>query len=306
MGESESPISARHRPVLLTEVVERLLVKPGELYIDGTLGQAGHARGIAQRGGKVLGIDANRATLVWTKSYLSGQKSDWASRITPVLGNFADIDKIAGEYLFAGVSGIIFDLGLSTFELESSGLGFSFNRNEPLDMRLDPTAQKSTASDLINGSTAGELYHILLKYGEEREAKGIVSAIIRGRGQKRIETTRDLVSLIESAYQSKGERYILNKHLAKIFQALRIAVNNELENLRISLPKALALLKPGGRLCVISFHSLEDRVVKKFFIEGQKKGGGKLIVDKPQTARRREIEENRSARSAKLRIFEKI
>lgn len=304
MTGNDVEVRAIHRPVLLREVLDGLRVRAGERYIDATLGQAGHSLEIARRGAEVLGIEANPKSFDWVKKFLSAQAGDLAGRVDAVLGNFINIGEIARGKGFEEVDGILFDLGLSTFELESSGLGFSYSRDEPLDMRLNQLESTETAADLVNQLEANELYRVLTKYGEERDAKKIVRAILEGRRHKKIETTFSLVSLIDSALQSNGSKE-LNNHRAKVFQALRIAVNRELENLQAALPQALGLIREGGRLCVISFHSLEDRIVKNFFRENQNAGRGKLVVEKPLTPGRLEVEENYSARSAKLRIFEK-
>lgn len=308
MKQGEASQTAVHKAVLLDEVIDYLDVSPGKRYIDATLGQAGHALEMARHGGEVLGIEANQKTFDWVNQFLSNQNEDLKRQIKVVLGNFVDLDRIARNQGFSSVDGILFDLGLSTLELRNGGLGFSFLTNEPLDMRLDQDAQTKAAADLVNRGDARELYRILIKYGEERDAHKIVGSIIKGRKLRKIETTFDLVSLIDSAYQSKSskdERRELKNHRAKVFQALRIAVNRELENLQVALPKAFGLIRKGGRLCVITFHSLEDRVVKNYFRESQRMGRGKLVVEKPLTPGRLEIEENYSARSAKLRILEK-
>lgn len=298
--KTEIPI---HKAVLLNEVINFLEIAPGKKYIDATLGQAGHSLEIAHRGGVVLGIDANPKTLDWVSEFLSSQKEDLRAQIKVVLGNFVNIDQIAREQGFEGVDGILFDLGLSTFELKNSGLGLSFMLNEVLDMRLNQNQSLASAADLVNRNSPEELYHVLTKYGEERDAHKIVEAIVKGRRRQKIKTTFDLAVLIESAYQSNSRSH---DHLAKVFQALRIVVNGELENLEASLPKAFNLLKSGGRLEVVSFHSLEDRRVKIFFNDVIERGLGRAIVKNPVRASRQELEDNYSARSAKLRAVQKI
>ena len=296
-----------HKSVLLKEVLDFLKIEPGAKYVDATLGQAGHSLEIARMGGLVLGIEANPQTLSWAEGYLNTLKDpELTNRIKSVRGNFRDLARIAAGSGFNGAHGVLFDLGLSTFELKESGLGLSFLKDEPLDMRFDPESQEVTAAGLINSLDKGELYGIFIKFGEERDAERIVSAIVRGRRIKKIETSCDLVALIDSAYQPKLPGHGLTGHLAKVFQALRIAVNEELESLKDALPQAFEVLQSGGRVCVISFHSLEDRIVKETFNRWAEEGLGTVLSKRPVAAGEKELKENRSGRSAKLRMFEKL
>lgn len=296
-----------HKSVLLKEVLGYLQIKPGEKYVDATLGQAGHSLEIAKAGGLVLGIEENVQTLNWVRSCLNNLGDDsLKNRIKTVLGNFKNLEEIASEYDFSLVHGVLFDLGLSTYELKQSGLGFTFLKDEPLDMRINSDPQGMSAAELINSFEKEELYGVFTKFGEERDAERIVSAIVRGRRIKKIKSSLDLVSLIDSAYQPKLEGRALNKHLAKVFQSLRIVVNDELGSIRQALPQALEILKSGGRVCVISFHSLEDRIVKESFSRWQGRGFGKSVNKRPVIPGREGLKSNPAGRSAKMRVFEKL
>lgn len=274
-----------HKPVLLKEVIEYLDPKPGENFIDCTFGEGGHAKEIEKKiapGGKLLGIDAD-----------PGQPA-------PVHGSYVDIDAIANKQDFGPVHGILADLGYSSYHIEASGRGFSFLSNEPLDMRYDTTSTV-TAADIVNTWSEDELVKIFEEYGEEKFSKKIVKEIIEQRKKEKIETTFDLKNIIESVVLRKEKIH----PATRVFQALRIATNQELENLKIFLPKAIALLASGGRLAVISFHSLEDRMVKHFFQEKVKEGIVKILTKKPIGASQEEIVQNPRARSAKLRAIKK-
>ncbi|MCL5113679.1 MAG: 16S rRNA (cytosine(1402)-N(4))-methyltransferase RsmH [Patescibacteria group bacterium] len=297
-----------HVPVLLREVIDFLQVKKGKKYIDATIGGGGHSLEILKRGGKVLGIDCDQEAI----DYVNNQRlknKDW-EELTLIFGNFKDIDKIALLKGFDKVTGIIFDLGVSSYQLEKAQRGFSFQKAGPLDMRMDASGAsgKVKAADLVNALTKGELYALFSKLGEERRASAISSAIVRARGIKPIESTRELAEVVQSAYGQKldqtsaFERQLINK---RIFQALRIAVNDELNNLRQALPKAIDLLEKNGRLLVISFHSLEDKIVKQSFIEFDRLNKGKIITKKPIGPSKDEMKKNRKSKSSKLRVFEK-
>lgn len=266
-----------HIPVLLNEVVAALEIKPGEKYIDCTYGGGGHFRAIQQAGGIVLGIDQDPEAQA------------------PVHGNFAHLKEIADMAGFHPVSGILFDLGVSSHQLETDYRGFSFRRGglSKLDMRMDQTAGL-TAADLINAGSEKELANLFFKYGEERESRKIAKAIVLNRP---IETTNDLAEIILKARLARraGRGKDRTHPATRVFQALRIAVNDELASLEEALPQALELLKPGGKLAVISFHSLEDRKVKNFM--------KKSLLIRPSLE---EIKINPRARSGKLRIMEKI
>ena len=274
-----------HKSVLLKETIAGLRVEKNEKYIDATLGGGGHSFEILRLGGIVLGIDVDKDAIAYVKS----KKPE---SLTLARGNFRDIDKIALLNNFGKVAGIIFDLGVSSHQIDSVTRGFSFQNEGPLDMRMDRELGVR-ALDLIKILTKGELSEIFTKFGEETRAWAISNAIVRARSIKPIETTTDLAKIV-LAIGGKSK---------KVFQALRIAVNDELNSILEALPKALGLLKENGRLCVISFHSLEDRIVKKKFLEFEEKGMGRIITKKPIIPTEDEIEGNKRARSAKLRIF---
>ncbi len=292
-----------HKSVFLAEAIDALNIKPNEKYIDATLGGGGHAKKILELGGEVLGIDVDKDAIENIESEIKNQNSkikNW-ERLKLVRGNFRDIDRIArlnnlpaGRQGFEKVAGIIFDLGVSSHQIDNPARGFSFQNEGPLDMRMDQELGVR-ALDLIKILTKGELNEIFTKLGEESRSWAISDAIVRARSIKPIETTGDLAKIVfKIAGQSK-----------KVFQALRIAINDELNALSQALPKAVKLLKKDGRLCVISFHSLEDRIVKRKFIEFEKNGFGKIITDKPIVPSVEEKKANKRSRSAKLRIFEK-
>ncbi len=276
-----------HKPVLLKETIEGLRIENGRKYIDATLGGGGHSFEILKLGGAVLGIDVDKDALEFVKRFKP-------ENLTLARGNFRDIDKIALLNNFDKVAGIIFDLGVSSHQIDDPARGFSFQNEGPLDMRMDQELGVR-ALDLIKILTKGELNEIFTKFGEEIRAWEISDAIVRARSVKPIETTKDLAKIVfAKSGQSK-----------KIFQALRIIVNDELNAVAEALPKALKLLGESKRLCVISFHSLEDRIVKKKFLEFEEKNMGRIITDKPIIPTAEEIEKNSRSRSAKLRIFEK-
>ena len=290
-----------HKSVLLKESLDLLKVREGGRYIDATLGQAGHALEIVERGGEVLGIEANVETLKWLKSYFQEEAVEAKARkMKVILGNFADLEKLARANGFVEVDGIIFDLGLSTFLLRGVGRGFSYRGREPLDMRFNPTGTE-TAANILNTYSEREIYEIFTKFGEERGAGRLARALVRARGLKKFETTEDLADLVETAFQPMEG----SAHLAQVFQALRIVVNGELESLGLGLEDAQGLLKKGGRLAVISYHSLEDRLVKRLFLKWQGKGWGQVVGKGVITPSPREVEFNRAARSSKLRAYEK-
>jgi len=294
-----------HEPVLLQEVLDGLRVRPEEEYIDATLGGGGHTSGILKLGGVVLGLDVDDEALKYVEKRFKKQISN--SKLTLAKRNFRDIDKIVLEKNFVEVAGIIFDLGLSSHQINSPKRGFSFQKEGPLDMRMDQDLGVR-ALDLIKILSKGELNEIFTKFGEESHAWIISNAIVRARDLKEIKTTKNLVYVVKNELRRKGlkTREAEANCNRKIFQALRIAVNDELKTLDEALPKALQLLKKDGKLCVISFHSLEDRIVKKKFLEFEDKKMGKIITKKPIIPTQKEIRGNSRSGSAKLRIFEKI
>lgn len=305
-----------HQPVLLKEVVKYLLIKPGEKYIDATVGGGGHAKAILKLKGRVLGIDCDPEAIEAARKNLSTAcPTSWQlvqgkamCRLVRgkvmcrlVHGNFARLKKIAQENDFFEVAGILFDLGVSAHQLETSRRGFSFNLDGPLDMRMDPSL-KVTAADLVNGLNKGELEKLFSKLGEEPEARWIATVVCQAREMRRIETTKQLAEIIIQAKRQKGFQI----HPAtRCFQALRIAVNDELNNLKKALFQALTLLKPRGRLVVISFHSGEDRIVKRFLKEAKENNQMEILTVKPVRPSQEEKTQNPRSRSAKLRVGEK-
>ncbi len=286
-----------HVPVLLKETLEFLNVRPGEKYIDATLGGGGHTWAIIHAGGKVLGIDQDKEALEYVKSNPEFPVPN--SRLVITYGNFAHLKEIAAEANFSQVAGILLDLGLSGYQVESAGRGFSFRQDAPLDMRMDQTVETATAADLLNGLGREELAKLFRVYGEEPFAQALARAIVRQRKTGKITTTAQLAEIVSRVV---GKRQGKIHPATLVFQALRIAVNDEINCLKAVLPQAQELLKKDGRLVVISFHSLEDRIVKDYF-RGQ--AVLKVLTEKPLAATPEEIRINPRARSAKLRAAEK-
>ncbi|HUT96054.1 MAG TPA: 16S rRNA (cytosine(1402)-N(4))-methyltransferase RsmH [Candidatus Paceibacterota bacterium] len=284
-----------HKSVLLKEVIEYLNPQPGQNFIDCTIGDAGHSSVILEKtkpDGKVLGIDIDYESLKRIKA-IEG--------FVLVGGNFKDLKRIAEENNFNKIDGILFDLGLSSWQIEESGKGFTFKKDEPLTMILNG-GQVVTAQEIINTWPEESLLEIFKKYGEERFARKIVQKIVRQRGLSPIKTTLQLFEIIKrSIPYSKTRRGNITRVAARIFQALRIVVNDELENLKKGLEQALQILNKEGRIVVVSFHSLEDGVVKRFFKEKEKQGILRILTKKPITAGKAENEVNPRSRSAKLR-----
>ncbi|MCS7092846.1 MAG: 16S rRNA (cytosine(1402)-N(4))-methyltransferase RsmH [Patescibacteria group bacterium] len=273
-----------HHPVLLDQVMDRLMVRSGGRYIDATFGEGGHSQEILRRGGIVLGIDLDPDQV--KRAINQKILHQFGDSLKLVKGNFAEIDKIAVNNQFFMVDGVIFDLGLSMGQLENSGRGFSYKKtNEVLDMRLDPD-QTLTALELIKKTSVEELENIFSRFGEEVNSRKIALSIVRLR--KKIACVGDLILAIDQALG-----YSSQKTYARVFQALRIVVNNELENLKKGLQRALKLVKKGGRIVVISFQSLEDRIVKKFIRDNQL-----ILIDKKPISGLFSYE-----RSAKLRTI---
>jgi len=285
-----------HKPVLVKEVLEYLDPKPGENFIDCTFGFGGHSLAILERNlpdGKVLGIEQDKEVLELALKN---------KRLILIKNNFKNLKKIVKKYEFNRVSGILFDLGISSWHFDKSNRGFSFQINEPLEMNC--SENDLNAQEIINQWPEQELARIFKEYGEERFPGRIARVICEQRSKKQIKTTKQLVDIIEQAIPRK-HRYKKIHFATKVFQALRIAVNDELNNLEKALPQALDILEPGGRLVVISFHSLEDRIVKHFFKEEFKKNHLKILTKKPITPSEQEIDLNPRSRSAKLRAAEK-
>ncbi len=306
-----------HVSVLLNEAVEGLNVRPDGIYLDGTLGGAGHSAEIAKRltTGKLIGVDRDPKALAAAGERLA----PWAERVKLVHGNFRELETILDSLGIPAVDGVLLDLGVSSPQLDEASRGFSYMADAPLDMRMNPE-DALTAWELVNTWPREELRRILFAYGEERYAPLIAAAMERRRAQAPIETTLELAEVIRSAMPQKALRE--KQHPAKrSFQAIRIAVNDELGAVDSVMGQAIRRLKPGGRLAVITFHSLEDRIVKNAMAEAAKgctcppefpvcvcgkKPTVRLIARKPITAGEEELEANPRARSAKLRVCEKI
>ncbi len=310
-------MSFHHVTVLLNESVDALNVRPDGVYLDGTLGGGGHSFEIARRltTGRLIGVDRDPKAL----QAASERLASFADRFTPVHANFSDLPRILRELGIPGVDGMLFDLGVSSPQLDEASRGFSYMADAPLDMRMDPT-DALTAREIVNTWSQEELRRILFTYGEERYAPMIAAAIVRRRADRPIETTLELVDVIRSAMPSKALRE--KQHPAKrSFQAIRIAVNDELTAVDRMMQSAVDLLNPGGRLAVITFHSLEDRIVKNAMAEAARgcicppefpvcvcgrKPKVRIITKKPVTAPEEELNDNPRARSAKLRVAERI
>jgi 16S rRNA (cytosine1402-N4)-methyltransferase len=297
----------KHVPVLLSEVLAGLAPHSGGRYVDGTLGGGSHAAAVLDASapdGRLLGIDADPAALAAAGARLAA----FGERARLVHGNFREIGRLAREHGFDGVDGLLLDLGVSSHQLDTPERGFSFAADAPLDMRLDPTAG-ATAADLVNETPEGELADLIYRYGEERGSRRVARFIAEARRKRPIETTGELAELVARAL---GGRHGKLHPATRTFQALRIAVNRELESLELALPQAVDLLAPVGRLAVISFHSLEDRIVKLFFRSESGYGGSEqparlqIITKKPIEAGEQEARANPRSRSAKLRIAERV
>lgn len=308
----------QHKSVLLQECIDALDIRPDGIYLDGTLGGAGHSSQIARRlteGGRLIGVDRDRTALAAAKERLA----PYADRVTLVHSNFAEIDAILDSLGIPAVDGMLFDLGVSSPQLDDASRGFSYMADAPLDMRMDKD-DVLTAGEVVNTWPQGELRRILYDYGEERYAPQIAAAICRAREKAPIETTLELVDIIRSAMPAQALRE--KQHPAKrSFQAIRIAVNDELGAVSRMMQAAVGRLNPGGRLAVITFHSLEDRIVKSEMQQAArgctcppefpvcvcgKKPLVKLVTRKPIVSGPAELEENPRARSAKLRVAEKL
>lgn len=293
--------SSVHKTVLLNETIEGLNLSKGSVVLDATFGGGGHSSEICRRyeGIKIIALDQDESAFKKAKHKFK----DLRCNLVLINSNFRDMDKVVDTPL----DGIIFDLGLSSDQLENSGRGFSFLKDEPLlmTMKEKPEPADTTAGDIVNTWEEENLANIFYGYGEERFSKKIAKTIIEKRKEKEIKTTVDLVNIIKEAVPGPYRRGKI--HFAtRTFQALRIAVNDELQSLTAGLEKGFSMLKGGGRMAVISFHSLEDRIVKRFFKEKVLEKKALLINKKPTTASEEELKINNRARSAKLRILEKI
>lgn len=304
-----------HKSVMLTECIEGLKIKPDGIYVDGTMGGAGHSKEIANRiskNGLLIGIDRDEEAICVAKERLKEFPN-----VKFIHDNHDNIKEILEQLEIDAVDGILLDLGVSSYQLDERERGFSYIGNGVLDMRMDKT-QKLTAKDVVNNYTEQDLAKIIFEYGEEKFSRPIARKIVEHRNQKQIETTEELVNIIEEVLpRRKGEG-----HPAKrTFQAIRIEVNNEIKPLYDTVINSINALKPGGRLCILTFHSLEDRAVKNAYADSVGKcicppglpycvcgavSKGKIITKKPLLPSKKEIEENSRSKSAKLRIFEKI
>ena len=298
-----------HKPVLLKETIHYLDPKEGETIIDTTVNGGGHAREILKAmnwKGRVVGIDQDAEVLEKLASEV--KERGWEKNIILINGNFRDLDRLLAHYKIKEADGILFDLGMSSNQLELSGRGFSFQRNEPLVMTFKSSIAPSdlTARDIVNKWSEKDIAEILRKYGEERFAGRIARGIVEARQRREIRTTFDLVEIVARSVPASYRRNPYRHFCTKTFQALRIAVNDELAAFEEGLKKAWEHLKPGGRAVVISFHSLEDRIAKNFFREKRNEGEAEILTRKPLEPSEEEKNLNPRARSAKLRAAKKI
>ena len=306
-----------HVSVLLDEVIEGLNIKPDGIYVDGTLGGAGHSSEIAKRltaGGRLIGIDRDKSAIAAASNRLEPYKD----RVTIVRDNYLNTLDILEELGIDRIDGMLLDLGVSSYQFDEGERGFSYREDAPLDMRMDQR-DELTAFTVVNEYTENELFRLIRDYGEDQFAKNIAKHIVRNRAVKPIETTLELAEIIKAAIPAKFRE---KGHPAKkTFQAIRIEVNSELDILKNSINGLIDALKPGGRLCIISFHSLEDKIVKNAFRIAEnpcicpkefpvcvcgRKSKGRVVTRKAITASEGELENNNRAHSAKLRIFERI
>lgn len=307
----------KHTSVLLEETIEHLQIKPEGIYVDGTLGGGGHSCRIASKlkgAGRLIGIDQDMAAIEAAGVRLR----QYEDRVTLIHDNYRNAGPALERLRINRVDGIVLDLGVSSFQLDNADRGFSYKYDTPLDMRMD-TRQSLTAADILNRYTETELYHIIRDYGEEQFAKNIAKHIVNARADKPIETTGELNEIIKAAIPAKMRA--TGGHPSKrTFQAIRIECNRELEVLKDSLDDFIEMLKPEGRLCIITFHSLEDRIVKTAFRRNEnpctcppdfpvcvcgRVSKGRVITRKPILPSSKELTDNKRAKSAKLRVFEK-
>ena len=306
----------KHKSVLLNETIDGLNIKPDGIYVDGTLGGGGHAYEVCRRlgeKGSIIGIDQDAAAI----EAASARLKDFGEKVTIVRSNYCDMKSKLHELGIDKVDGIVLDLGVSSYQLDTAERGFSYREDAPLDMRMD-TRQKMTARDIVNDYTEADLYRVIRDYGEDKFAKNIAKHIVQARAVKPVETTAELSEIIRASIPMKFQKK--SGHPAKrTFQAIRIELNRELDVLRDSLDDMIDLLNPGGRLCIITFHSLEDRIVKSAYRQKEnpctcppdfpvcvcgKKSKGSIITKKPILPSEEELEYNSRSKSAKLRIFE--
>ncbi len=309
----------KHKSVLLEETIEYLKIHPDGIYVDGTLGGGGHAYEVCRRlseKGRFIGIDQDADAI----KAAAGRLSEFEDRVQIIRSNYCEMQEALAERGITKVDGIVLDLGVSSYQLDDPARGFTYRAMDaPLDMRMD-TRQNFTAKELINTYSEQELYRVIRNYGEDKFAKNIAKHIVMARKEKEIETTGELTEIVKAAIPAKVR--MSGGHPAKrTFQAIRIELNRELEVLQDSLEDMIHLLNPGGRLCIITFHSLEDRVVKNIYKKSEnpctcpsdfpvcvcgKKPLGKAVTRKPVTPSEEEMEHNPRSKSAKLRVFERI
>lgn len=307
----------KHKSVLLEETIENLNIKPDGIYVDGTLGGGGHSYEIAKRltaGGRLIGIDQDADAIKAATDRLK----EFADRVTIVRNNYCNIADVLDELGIVKVDGIILDLGVSSYQLDTAERGFTYNVDAPLDMRMDQR-QQITAKDIVNTYSEFDLYRIIRDYGEDKFAKNIAKHIVMERGKHPIETTGQLNEVIRRAIPMKFQK--TSGHPSKrTFQAIRIELNRELDVLRETLDDMIDMLNPGGRICIITFHSLEDRIVKSAFRKNENPctcpshfpvcvcgniSKGTVITRKPILPSEEELMYNSRSKSAKLRIFER-
>ena len=307
----------RHYSVMLQETVDELCVRPGGVYVDGTLGGGGHAYEVCKRlkgSGHFYGIDQDEAAIRAAGERLSG----FGSLVTVIRSNYCRMKEELNALGVECADGILLDLGVSSYQLDEAERGFTYRENVPLDMRMDQRQEK-TARDIVNGYSEAKLYQMIRDYGEDKFAKNIAKHIVQARGKRPIETTGELVEVIKAAIPMKIR--MQKGHPAKqTFQAIRIELNQELEVLKDSLDELIGFLKPGGRLCIITFHSLEDRIVKNAFRRNEnpcicprhfpvcvcgKASKGHVVTKKPMMPTDEELEKNSRSKSAKLRVCER-
>ena len=307
----------KHKSVLLEETIRNLKVKPDGIYVDGTLGGSGHAYEVCRQlsaKGSLIGIDQDEAAIEAAGERLQ----EFGDRVTIIRSNYCNMKKELQKIGISSVDGIVLDLGVSSYQLDNAERGFTYREDVPLDMRMDRRGSR-TARDIVNTYTENELYRVLRDYGEEKFAKKIARNICTARSEKPIETTGELIELIKQSIPMKM-RAVGGHPAKKTFQAIRIELNQELEVLRNSLDDMIELLNDGGRICIITFHSLEDRIVKTIFRRNEnpctcppdfpvcvcgKTSMGRVITRKPILPDEEEIAVNKRSKSAKLRVFER-
>ncbi len=307
----------KHKSVLLEETIEALNIKPDAIYVDGTLGGGGHALEISKRlsdKGRLIGIDQDADAIEAARQRLG----EFKDKVTIIRSNYCDMKKELANIQITSVDGIILDLGVSSYQLDTADRGFTYREDAPLDMRMDQR-QSMTAKDIVNEYSEMDLYRIIRDYGEDKFAKNIAKHIVSARNVKALETNGELINVIKAAIPMKF-RAVGGHPAKKTFQAIRIELNRELEVLRDSLDDMIELLNDDGRICIITFHSLEDRIVKTIFKKNEdpctcprefpicvcgKTSKGKVITRKPILPGEQELEENKRSKSSKLRVFER-